>query len=79
MQWAPDGEGLLTIEHDVLPVVVERVDIATGSRKPILTIDSADKNGLLQVTTVSLAADNRHYAYDCWRARTGLLTVEGLR
>ena len=79
MQWAPDGEGLLTIKHDVLPVVVERVDVATGSRKPILTIDPADKNGLLQVVTVSLAADNRHYAYDCWRARTRLLTVEGLR
>jgi Tol biopolymer transport system component len=79
MQWAPDGEGLLTIKHDVLPVVVERVDVATGSRRPILTIDPADKNGLLQVVTVSLAADNRHYAYDCWRARTRLLTVEGLR
>ena len=79
VQWTPDGEGLLTFKHDVLPVVVERVDIETGGRRPILTIDPADKNGLVQVTTVSLAADGRHYVYDCWRLRTRLLTVEGLR
>ena len=79
MQWAPDGGALLTIKHGALPVVVERIDVVTGSRKPVLTIDPADKKGLLQVTTVSLAADKQHYAYDCWRLRTRLLTVEGLR
>ena len=33
----------------------------------------------MKVDYVSLAADGRHYAYSCWRLRTRLFTVEGLR
>lgn len=34
---------------------------------------------LLLVFSVSLAGDEVHYAYDAWRTRTQLFTVEGLR
>ena len=63
----------------MLPAVVERADIETGTRRPILTIDPLDKTGLVKVDSVSLAADGRHYVYGCWRLRTRLFTVEGLR
>ena len=79
VQWAPDGRGLLVFTKNALPVIVQRVDIQTGTRRPILTIDPLDKSGLVRVKTVSLAADGRHYVYDCLRMRTRLFTVEGLR
>jgi len=79
VQWAPDGNALRVFQRGRIPVVVERVDIDSGSRRPILTIDPVDRNGLLGVRSMSLSADGRSYAYFCWRTRTRLFTASGLR
>jgi Tol biopolymer transport system component len=78
-QWTADGRGLLVFRKSRIPGTVDRVDIASGSRRQVLTIEPADRNGLVAFHGVSLAADGRHYAYSCWRMTTRLFTVEGLR
>ena len=56
IEWASDGGGLLTFTSGVLPVIVERVDIQTGTRRPIRNIDPLNKNKCVGVANVSLAA-----------------------
>jgi len=63
--------------QDRLPAVVERVEIETGVRSTVLTIDPADRSGLLQVEDIALL-DAQRYAYTVTRNRNRLFTVTGL-
>jgi hypothetical protein len=78
-QWSADGHDILAFRDNQLPVVVERIDSASGRRRQVLTIEPTNRNSLLKVGEVTLAADETHYAYSVWRTRTKLFTIEGLR
>jgi eukaryotic-like serine/threonine-protein kinase len=77
-QWSRDGRAILVFGPNQLPVVIERVEIETGNRSTILTIDPADRSGLVGVETVSVVDEHR-YAYSVARTRSRLFVATGLR
>ncbi len=79
IRWSADGRSILLFRRNRLPAEVERLDLATGERRHVLTIDPANRASLLSVEYVALADDEQHYAYNVWRTRTRLFTLEGLR
>jgi hypothetical protein len=79
VRWSTDGKGILVARGRQAPVDVERVDVVSGRREKVLTIDPSNRNSLLAITEVTVAADEKHYAYSVWRSRTKLFTLEGLR
>ncbi len=79
IRWSADDRSLLVFRGNEIPVRVERVDIATGVRRVVLTIEPANRSSLLTIPYVTLADDEKHYAYSAWRTRTQLFTIEGLR
>jgi len=78
-QWSSDGRSILVTRGDEAPVEVERLDIASGRREHVLTVDPSNRSSLLEINEVRLADDEKHYVYSIWRTRTQLFTIEGLR
>jgi len=58
---------------------VGRMGVGSGRREKVLTIDPSNRNWLLSARDVTIAGDEKHYAYEVWRARTKLFTLEGVR
>ncbi len=78
IRWSTDGRSILVFRNQ-MPLKVERVDLGTGDRRDVLTIEPANRSALLSVNYMTLADDEKHYAYSAWRTRTRLFTIEGLR
>jgi Tol biopolymer transport system component len=79
IRWTTDGRSILVSDRTRVPIRVERLDLESGRQETILTIEPSNHSSLLSANQVSLADDNAHYAYQVWRTRTQLFTVEGLR
>lgn len=79
IRWSADGHAILVYRRNVLPIVVERVDVASGRRERVLVVEPTSRISLLNVNSVTLADDQKHYAYSVWRVRTRPFTVEGVR
>jgi hypothetical protein len=78
IKWTADEQAILVYRRNQLPAVVERVELDTGARSKLLTIDPADRSGLLVISDVELL-DQQRYGYDVVRNRNRLFTVNGLR
>jgi dipeptidyl aminopeptidase/acylaminoacyl peptidase len=78
IRWSADSTALLVFDANELPIRVERVDLATGERRTVLTIEPANRSSLLTIPYVTLADDLEQYAYSAWRTRTQLFTITGL-
>jgi Tol biopolymer transport system component len=79
IRWSADARAILVYRRNALPIVVERVDVASGRRERVLVVEPSNRTSLLNVNSVTLADDEKHYAYSVWRVRSRLFTVEGLR
>jgi hypothetical protein len=63
LRFSPDGKALWTRKPDALPVRVERIDLASGARSPLLPPFGIGRPGLVAVAGVTLADDPRTYVY----------------
>ena len=72
LRFSPDGTELWVRDPDALPVAVERVNIASGTRSRLLPPFGVCRPALVSVRGVSLADDPRTYAY-IDRAQAGYL------
>jgi len=79
IRWTADGRSLLVFDGNELPVRVERVDLESGERRLVRTIEPANRRSLLTIPYVTLADDEQNYAYAAWRTQTQLFTITGLR
>jgi len=79
IRWTADGRSLLVFRGNELPVRVERVDLESGERRLVRSIEPANRNSLLSIPYVTLADDEQLYAYSAWRTETQLFTIAGLR
>jgi eukaryotic-like serine/threonine-protein kinase len=77
--WSGDSKALLVQRLSDIPMRVERVDLSTGRRSPVLTAAPADRAGLLQIGRISLAPSGRAYTYKTRVYISQLFTVEGMR
>jgi serine/threonine protein kinase len=78
LRWSPDGRSLWV--SDLLsPLRVEQVDVATGRRKPLITITPPERAAISHIVNLSLADDPRVYAYSGVSWTSQLYLVEGVR
>lgn len=78
LQWTPDGRGLIVAHGEGLPWVVERLDLATGTRTGAITIRANDPAGLHQ-SMLAISRDAKYYVHSYARMLSDLLVVNGLK
>jgi hypothetical protein len=79
LRWSPDGKSLWVWQADTLPVVINRVDIATDQRARLTTFTPQSGQGLTRTADVGLADDPRVYSYGSVVQRSQLFVIEGAR
>ena len=80
VSWLPDGRrALFVASTDALPVVVSRLDVATGRRERWRELRPADPAGVTDIMNVTMTPAGRQYAYTYLRSLTDLSLIEGLR
>jgi hypothetical protein len=77
-QWTPDGRGLLVAHGNGLPWIVERLDLATGTRTPATTIRAHDPAGL-RLSIFAISRDAKYYVHSYGRLLSDLHIVNGLK
>jgi dipeptidyl aminopeptidase/acylaminoacyl peptidase len=77
IRWSSDGRALFvgrSTSHSV-----DRLDLATGHREPLLTFGADLRSGLTLIPFIALADDPRVYAYVAMPYNSQLFTVDGVR
>jgi dipeptidyl aminopeptidase/acylaminoacyl peptidase len=78
-RWSPDGAALWVQSATGPNPRFDRVDVATGRRTPLLTLETPSDVPLFAIFSISLADDPRVYAYSAWSYNSQLFTVQGVR
>lgn len=76
--WSQDSKAVF-VQSGVLPVRLDRVDVASGTRTHLKTLAPPDPTGVLRIDVTSVINDGRHYAYYYWRHLSTLHTISGIR
>ena len=79
--WSEDDRYVYVSTHGSsrLPVTVDRLEIATGMRRPWRTLGPSDSAGRTVLRLTHVLQDGRGYAYDVARELSTLFVVEGLK
>ena len=78
VQWSSDGLALLVAHRDGLPWIVERLDLASGRRTPVVTIRAHEPAGL-RLSVFGISRDAKYYVHTYARLLSDLYVVEGLK
>jgi hypothetical protein len=76
--WGDDRREIVVARGYARPWFVERLDLQSGRRQPIMEVRARDLAGL-RLSLLAIAADGRHYVHSYSRLLTDLYLVEGLR
>jgi hypothetical protein len=79
LRWSPDGRALWVWNRAAQELKVDRVDVATGARSPLVSLTTPTGVPLFAIIAVTLADDPRVYAYSLWGYTSELFTVRGVR
>ena len=78
--WSVDGRFLYLTETGQIPILIDKVEVATGKRERWKELAPAQGAAVFSVTNVVMTPDARAYAYGFGRAATSdLYLVDGLR
>jgi len=78
-KWTKDGQGLILMAGPIGgPVVVTRLELATGKRTVLKTVEAKDRAGVLGMN-VAMAEDEKSYAVFEVLAKDALWMVDGVR
>jgi serine/threonine protein kinase/Tol biopolymer transport system component len=77
-KWTEDGKGLLVVSATPWEARIYRVDMATGKRTLLQTVEPNEKAGSNQDVRVAYSENTRTYAYSTVRVLVTLYVVEGL-
>ena len=69
---------MIVAHGEGLPWVVERLDLATGKRTPVITIGAHDPAGLRQ-SMLAISRDAKYYVHSYSRLLSDLLVANGLK
>jgi hypothetical protein len=78
LAFGPDGRSVLVAHGNGLPTTVERVDLTTGRRTPLLEVRAREAAGLLW-SWVAVTPDARYYVHSYTRLLSDLFVVDGLK
>jgi len=76
-RWSADGRSLLVYVESSLPIRIDRLDLASGVRKPVRTLGPQDLAGVLGIGPVEFSEDERSYAYGTNMMISHLFLAEG--
>ena len=79
IQWSADGRSLLCRRTVGLTAEVTSVDLATGRRELIRRLAPPDLAGVVRIQNVTVAIDEKVYAYSAIQRRSDLFLVDGAR
>jgi Periplasmic component of the Tol biopolymer transport system len=77
VRWSTDGKALLVA--GVMSPTVDRVDLATGHREPLVTLGSRTPGGAWRFIFFAMADDPHVYAYVGATYLSEIFTVDGVR
>jgi len=78
-QWSSDSKALYIYRPDEVPLRVQRLDVATGTMKPIRTLVPADRAGVVSIAPVVTNPQASEFAYSYYQATSILYVISGLR
>ena len=78
-RWTADGRGFLANRWSEVPARLERIDLATGRRDFVRRLAPPDLAGVVLIQNVTVAADEKVYAYSAIQRRSDLFLVDGAR
>jgi Tol biopolymer transport system component/tRNA A-37 threonylcarbamoyl transferase component Bud32 len=79
VRFSSDGRSLFTTKGNDVPLVVERLDLASGRKEPWRSLAPPDLAGVQVVGPVRLSGDGRGHAYNSARFLSSLWVIAGLR
>jgi Tol biopolymer transport system component/tRNA A-37 threonylcarbamoyl transferase component Bud32 len=79
LRWSPDGAALWVQTATESGPRIDRVDVATGRRTPLLSVAPAISAALFNFNRITLADDGKTYIYETRNRFSLLFTVEGVR
>ena len=79
ISFTPDGRELFVARYTETPPLVERVDIATGRRRPWTAMRRGRSSGNLGHYRVLVTPDGASYAYSYFRRLDDLYLLTGLK
>lgn len=77
VRWSPDGRALVVGRPT--SATMDRVDLATGRREPLVTLGTQAPGGRWRLTFFTMADDPRVYAYVAATYVSEVFTVDGVR
>ncbi len=78
-KWTADGNGLLVVSATPREARIYRVEVTTGKRTLLQTVEPTDKAGSSQNVRLAYADDSKTYVYSTVRILGTLYVVEGLQ
>ncbi len=76
--WGRDGNSVF-VRKGTLSFTVDRMDLASGARKPVFTYSPGDLSGLVVVRSVHTTPDGDLFAVSCTRKLSDLYLVDGVK
>jgi len=77
--WGPDSASFLVWDRNKIPADVDRIDIATGRRTRVVTLQPPDPVGIAGLPTLQMTPDGTAYTYNVVRRLSELYLVDGLK
>jgi hypothetical protein len=74
--WSPDARAVYTAQPAGHAVRLFRVDIASGARAELSTVQPPDPSGLVELSELSLAADGDHFVHTMTRQLSQLFLLK---
>jgi hypothetical protein len=77
--WTADGQGLLVSRWTDVPGELDRLDLATGSRRLVQRLAPQDLAGVVRIQNPIISGDGNAYIYSPTLRRADLFLVEGAK
>jgi Tol biopolymer transport system component len=77
-QWSADSKALYAYRLGDVPLKIQRLDIATGSMKPVRELVPADLGGVVSIGPVITNRDASEFAYSYYQTLSVLYVISGL-
>ena len=76
--WSQDKKSVLVRSSTNVPLPIERIDLATGTRTRVRELMPPDRAGVMVVIPSRMVDDGRVYSYSYWRQLTRAVVVSGV-
>jgi serine/threonine protein kinase/Tol biopolymer transport system component len=79
VHWSSDGQSVLIYRTGEVPARIERLNLSTGKRVPVVQLSPPSRAGVINVRYVTFSQDERSYAYTFDRVLCRLSSVSGFK